>query len=284
MSKNPGDLVKDIYSTVAEGVVVSEEASKEFGATLSKLISDRLNPEDRKRPFTLRMSNLGKGDRQLWYDKHLGRPEGAIAPYTFIKFIYGELVEQLVLFLAELSGHKVTSKQEKVELNGISGHIDADVDGVTTDVKSASSHGFRKFAQKTLMDDDPFGYIEQIAGYSKARDTDGAFLAVDKVTGHLAYLPYTKEELDGVRIVERIEHMKKVIESPEPPPRCHSDVEEGKSGNRVLGVNCSYCDHKFECWKDSNDGLGLRTFLYSTGPKHFTNIEKEPNGPKEITF
>ena len=228
------------------------------------------------------MSNIGKGDRQLWYDKRYGNEE-QLPPQTLLKFIYGDIIEHLVLLLAELAGHRVTSLQAEVQIEGIKGHIDADIDDVTVDVKSTSTHAFRKFADGSLQDNDSFGYIEQIAGYATARDTDGAFLAVDKQNGHIAYLPYSKEELAVFNIRERIKHIKQVVEANEEPARCYPDEEMGTSGNRALGVNCSYCSHKVRCWADSNGGLGLRTFLYSTGPKFLTKVVKEPQ-VREVTF
>ena len=79
---------------------------------------------------------------------------------------------------------------------------------------------------------------------------------------------------------KRIEHLKEVIELPEPPARCYAPVPEGKSGNMKLGMNCSYCAHKFECWKDANDGKGLRTFIYYGGPVYLTHTEREPQVPE----
>lgn len=229
------------------------------------------------------MSNIGKGARQLWYDKRYGRDE-ELPPNTIFKFIYGDLIESLLLFLARISGHSVTSRQAEVAVDGIKGHIDADIDGVTVDAKSASTHAFRKFADKTLVENDPFGYIEQLAGYCEARDTDGAFLAADKQNGHIAYLPIPKEELKAtVNVHERIEYLKQVVDGNEAPDRCYPDEEEGASGNRALGVNCSYCSHKFRCWSDANGGIGLRTFAYSSGPKFLTKVVKEPK-VREITF
>lgn len=255
---------------------MSEKDAQEFGIELATLIADRLRAaKGGGRQFTLRMSNIGKGARQLWYDKHYGREETLSGP-TLIKFMFGDIVEQLVLFLAEQSGHAVTSRQSEVSLGGIKGHIDADIDGVTTDVKSASSHAFRKFADGSLVDNDPFGYIEQIAGYSKARDTAGAFLAVDKQHGTLAYLPFDKAELDVFDVEGRIEYIKKVVEQPDPPDRCYPDEKMGEAGNRKLGVNCSYCSHKARCWADANNGVGLRTFMYSTGPVFLTKVVVEP--------
>lgn len=278
------NLVTDIYRVLSEGCKVTDAEATEFGTEIAALIKDRL--EERLNPprdFTLRMSNIGKGARQLWYDKRHGKEED-LPPATIFKFIYGDLIEALLLFLARVSGHDVTHRQAEVAINGVKGHIDADIDGVTVDAKSASTHAFKKFATGSLIDDDPFGYIEQLAGYCEARETNGAFLAADKQNGHIAYLPISKEELKAaVDVKERIEYLKEVVESEVEPERCYSDEEEGASGNRALGINCSYCSHKFRCWADSNNGLGLRTFLYSGAPKYLTKVVREPK-VKEITF
>jgi hypothetical protein len=229
------------------------------------------------------MSNIGKGARQLWYDKRYGREED-LPPSTIFKFIYGDIIESLLLFLAKMSGHSVTHRQAEVAIDGVKGHIDADIDGVTVDVKSASTHSFRKFADGTLTDNDPFGYVEQIAGYAQARDTDGAFLAADKQNGHITYLPIDRETLKAtVNVNERIACLKKAVDSEVPPGRCYPDEEEGASGNRALGVNCSYCSHNKRCWADSNNGMGLRTFLYANGPKFLTKVVREPK-VREVTF
>jgi len=282
MSTHP--LVNDIYGVLSKGAEVTEAEANEFGSEIATLIKDRL--EERLKPpreFTLRMSNIGKGARQLWYDKRYGREE-TLPPATIFKFIYGDLIESLLLFLARVSGHSVSSRQAEVVIDGIKGHIDADIDGVTVDVKSASTYSFKKFDDRSLIENDSFGYVEQLAGYSQARDTDGAFLAADKQNGHITYMLMDKEELKAaVNVPERIEYLKKAIESDVVPERCYEDEEEGKSGNRALGVNCSYCNHKSRCWADANGGLGIRTFLYSTGPKFLTKVVREPQ-VREVTF
>lgn len=274
----------DIYRILSEGCEVTDAEATEFGTEIATLIKGRLQERlGPPREFTLRMSNIGKGARQLWYEKRYGSEE-ALPPATVLKFIYGDIIESLLLFLAARSGHNVTSRQDEVAVDGIKGHIDADIDGVTVDVKSASTYSFRKFRDGTLLEDDPFGYVEQLAGYCDARDTDGAFLAVDKQNGHVAYLSIPKEELKAaVNVPERISYLKSAVDSEVEPERCYSDEEEGASGNRVLGINCSYCSHKTRCWADSNGGLGLRTFLYSGGPKFLTKVVREPK-VKEVTF
>jgi hypothetical protein len=151
------------------------------------------------------------------------------------------------------------------------------------DVKSASTHAFRKFKEGTLADDDPFGYIEQISGYATAFGTDGAFLAGDKQNGHITLHRVSKEEVDSIDIRGRIEHLKKVVQSEEVPDRCYEPVPHGESGNLKLATGCSYCPFKKICWADANGGIGLRTFLYSGGPVHFVHVEREPK-VHEVTF
>lgn len=272
MAEHP--LIENIYKTLTESTKVPEESAKRFGEGLAAIITARVN-ESRDRGFTLRMSNLGKGARQLWYEKHF-EPEEKLEGHTLLKFLIGDITESTLLFLAEVAGHKVTNTQDEVSLAGIKGHIDAEIDGVTVDVKSASAFAFKKFKNGTLSEDDPFGYIEQIAGYSKARDTAGAFLAMDKTTGHLAYLEYPKEELHVFDIEGRIGYLKEVLDKPEIPDRCYDDEKMGESGNRKLGTNCSYCPFKKRCWADANGGIGLRTFIYASGPVFLTEVKVEP--------
>lgn len=194
-----------------------------------------------------------------------------------MKFLFGDILECLLLFLAEEAGHTVTQKQAEVNVNGVLGHIDAVIDGVVVDVKSASTYSFKKFKDGSLETNDPFGYYEQLAGYSKGLDDiPGAFLAIDKTLGHITLLSVSTEQLVPLDINGRVQHLKEMLGSDQLPGRCYEDEAMGEGGNRKLGVNCSYCPFKQECWKDSNGGLGLRSFIYSTGPVYLTTVVKEP--------
>lgn len=224
------------------------------------------------------MSNLGKGDRQLWYENQPKDPtDEVLSPQTKLKFLIGDIWEALLLFLAKEAGHTVELEQAEVELNGILGHIDAVIDGTVVDVKSASSYAFRKFQNGTLAQDDPFGYMEQMAGYSTALGgLDGVFLAVNKESAKMALFKVPAEASAALDIGERIVHLKDVVASETAPERCYQSVPFGEGGNEILGVNCSYCPFKKRCWADVNNGMGLRTFVYSDGLKHFTKVVKEP--------
>lgn len=285
MSKKVDSLVQDIYGLFGGEGHKADPANVEFFAnTLADVVRRRLAERRGDSERYLRMSNLGKPDRQLWYDLRGSGSEEELEPHVRIKFLFGDILEALLLFLAKESGHTVSHEQETVEVDGVVGHTDAVIDGVAVDVKSASTYAFQKFRTGSLREDDPFGYMEQLAGYSTALGgLDGAFLAIDKTLGHITLMQVDKEELAALDTRGRIEHLKEVIQSDDLPERCYEPVAHGESGNLALGVNCSYCPHKFKCWADANDGVGLRTFVYSKGPVHLTHVEKEPK-VFEVTF
>lgn len=275
----------DIYGVVKGGAEPEPVLVQQFADGLAGLVADRLKSASIPRVATLRMSNLGKPDRQLWYEFHPdpNDPKEELEPHTLLKFLIGDIYEAVLLFLAKVAGHSVAQEQAEVEIDGIKGHIDAVIDDVVVDVKSASTFAFKKFKFGTLADDDPFGYIDQIGGYMAALGKPGAFLAGDKQNGHLALLSIPREETEGLRISDRITHLKAMIDDEAEPERCYEPVPDGTSGNLALAVGCSYCPHKFRCWSDANNGIGVRTFLYSTGPKHLVKVEREPKVP-ELTF
>lgn len=276
-------LVEDIYG-LFKGHTCSEENVQAFGHSLARIINDRMAERRDEHVPTLRMSNLGKPDRQLWYDINGSGTVEDFPPNVRIKFLYGDILEALLLFLAAEAGHKVQQTQVEVVVDGIVGHNDAVIDGVVVDVKSASTYAFKKFKDGTLREDDPFGYMEQLAGYSTGLGgLDGAFLAIDKTLGHLTLLKVDKDELAALDTRGRISHIQDVLSSDVPPDRCYSPVDMGTSGNQKLDIGCSYCSHKFNCWADANEGIGLRSFLYSTGPVHLTTVINEPK-VMEITF
>ena len=226
----------------------------------------------------LRMSNIGKGDRFLWNHYNNVQKSEEMQGHTLVKFLYGHLIEELLLFLTRASGHEVTAEQKQCEIKGITGSMDCKIDGVVTDVKSVSSYGFKKFKDGTLAYDDPFGYVAQIKGYAEAEgQTTFGWLAMDKQNGHLTYLMYDQEDTQapvyekiGFDITDRIEHVQLMVEEQEPPKQCYEPKPDGKSGNMKLDIGCSYCAYKKACWP------GLRAFSYSTGPRFLTEVVNEP--------
>lgn len=274
-TKSIDSLTDDIYQTLVNGVNdVPDEVLDKFAGNLASTLKQRLKREEREP--TLRMSNVGKPcERQLWYELHSTQGE-ALRPETYLKFLFGDLVESLLLFLAELSGHTVEGTQDTQEIEGIKGHRDAVIDGVLIDVKSASTYSFQKFKNGTLEENDSFGYLPQLQSYLYAGQNDpivtdktrAGFLVVDKTLGHVHL---DMHEFDHQSWPEIYKRKKDVVSQELPPARAFTDVPEGKSGNYKLGTACSYCSFRETCWPN------LRTFIYSTGPKYLTRVEREPN-------
>ena len=164
----------------------------------------------------LRMSILGKPSRQLWYDKFSPKDKKEENAGLNLKFLYGHIIEHLVLYLAKLAGHKIEDQQMKVEIDGVTGHIDSKIDGEICDVKSASSFSFKKFQTGEIVDDDPFGYLAQLSGYETANGTkDGGFLVVDKSTGDICF--YKPDDMAKPNVKTLIKDLKNTLEQDTPP-------------------------------------------------------------------
>ena len=149
-------LVEDIYNKIGvladnQHIDLEEDTIEQFGESMKQILYDWSHPTPRGKP-ALRMSNIGRKERQLWYDmKSEGTPE-RMPPSLFIKFLYGHLLEEIVLFLVKLSGHEVTSEQKEITVSGIKGHMDCVIDGEVVDVKTASGFAFKKFKDGTLAE------------------------------------------------------------------------------------------------------------------------------------
>ena len=273
-------LVPDIYKhleSLSDGVPLplTEAEIDKTVADMKEALMSWATPRDRDQKFTVRMSNVGKPSRQLWYEKRDPQGRGGIDGPTQIKFLYGHLLEEIVLMLVRMAGHKVTDEQKEVTVEGIVGHMDCKINGEVVDVKTASRFAFNKFKEGRLAQDDPFGYLGQLAGYEAAEGTEnGGFLVLNKESGELCM--YVPDDLDKPNIRSSIDILLPALELDTPPELCYSPIPDGKKGNMKLSKGCNWCKYKFKCYADSNDGKGLRTFKYSNGRTYLTEVVVEP--------
>ena len=272
-------LVEDIYSlfTSNEPTKISANVLQEFAKDVTDAVVNALT-EERKPRNNLRLSMIGQPARKVWYSIRSTEQE-ELAGSDYIKFLYGDILEALLVFLSKVSGHKVSDQQKQVVLNDVVGHQDAVVDNVLVDFKSASSFSFKKFTEGMVFKDDPFGYVAQLSAYAQANNgKEAGWVVIDKTTGQIAYCPVHQMEM--INASQKIDYLRNAIKDSEPPSRCYDDVPDGKSGNMQLATGCNYCAYKFDCWSDANNGKGLRAFQYANSVKYLTKVDREPNVPE----
>lgn len=279
MTKSIQTLKSDIENVLSTGEGWTEDIAAWVGEQISKGLTRQLTPRDNT-TGTLRMSSLGQPcERKLWYSVQpsLSSLKEVLQPNTLNKFIFGDMIESYTLGLIKASGHSLEGMQDQVQILGIKGSRDCVIDGMVFDIKSASTMSMNKFKNNGLRENDPFGYLSQLSSYVYASKDDplvtnkthGGFVAIDKQFGHIEIDIYdlTTELANKEAEVQR---KKDVVKSAETPERAFEDIPDGKSGNRKLGTNCSYCEFKQICWPD------LQTYIYSTGPRYLTEVVREP--------
>lgn len=300
MSKTIDTLTEDIYNILDSGldhepdVDLAAVYAMRIGGEFAKSTLKRDKPREKGKLWA---SDLGKPClRQHWYNFNMPEQKEPFTGNTKFKFLYGNILEEAVLYMAEEAGHTVTHQQHRVEgtiprSNGldweVSGRIDGLIDGVLVDVKSTSSYGYERYKYGINPSNDSFGYLSQLGFYEAFGDfgqspTDRGFVWIDKQNGHIKYGSCVVESKE--QLIEKAKDIADAVETSDVKlvPRAYVPEAYGKSGNRSLPMACSYCPSKQECWKDSNGGEGLRTFAYNHKPVHFTTIVRVPKVP-EIT-
>ena len=135
-------LVPHIYEDLeklsdGKPLPITEEEVDRVVANMKTAIMEWCNPSERSKNFTVRMSNVGKPARQLWYEKRDPQGRGNIDGPTQIKFLYGHLLEEIVLMLVRMADYEVTDEQKEVKVDGVVGHMDCKINGEVVDVKTA---------------------------------------------------------------------------------------------------------------------------------------------------
>lgn len=299
---NQSDVVEQIRQLLqrpasGETLTISDEDLAVLGARIADNVSKGLRSRlpQKRTEKALYFSEIGSPcHRKVWY-RFNGYPGEELSAAALIKFMYGDILEELVLFLAEQAGADVSDRQGRREIDlgdgwKIKGRIDAVINGQLVDVKSASTPSFNKICGGKLTEDDPFGYLSQLYGYwaspdsEKQGDHHPAFLVIDKTLGNVGFASYASHMSTDeiIRLVlDKGAKLKEDVLKSTPPERGFEAVADGKSGNMKLCTHCSYCPYKEDCWADANDGKGLRTFFYSNGPRFLTKVVKQPDVPEK---
>lgn len=270
-------LIDDIYAVIRGEGGWDRAVSKYLGDTISEVAYQRFHKVPEPRGY-LSLSAIGTPcPTKLWRKVNTPGDGEPLNAETLGTFFYGDLLEALVIALAKASGHDVQGEQDKLDVHGIKGHRDCIIDGMTIDVKSASSYSFTKFANHQLREDDPFGYISQLSSYVYAGKDDprvidktkGAFLVVKKDRFKLCLDEYDfTEELKSKEA--EMEAAKALVAGPIPDYRVPPVPQSKTSPNEMLSIQCSYCEFHRKCFPEA------RAFLYSTGKTYLTKVVSEP--------
>ena len=242
-------------------VQADKKLVEEFGEACKNALLKQFT-EDRKSKFEIRMSNAGRPLCQLQMEAKGVKGEGQ--PYNVkIRNTFGDLIEALALFIMKSAGVNVKNEQKKVtyefEGNKIEGKQDVEIENKIWDIKSASPYSFdKKFGEEggfqEVVRDDTFGYASQGFLYSESQNKDfGGWIAINKSTGEWAVCetpklvePYKSEA------IKKAKDNVKAIKDGAPFKRQYEAIEEkfrGKpTGNKVLGLACSFCPYKLPCW------------------------------------
>lgn len=271
-------LVNDMEQVLLGNGGWDATITKYLSTTISQVAGDRFSKPQEPRGY-LSLSGLGNPcDRDLWYKVNMTDKAEPLGAETLGTFFYGDLLEAVVIALAKASGHDVQGEQDRLDVHGIKGHRDVVIDGVTVDVKSASSFSFEKFKAGKLREEDPFGYISQLSSYVYAGKEDplvtdkkrGAFLAVRKDRFKLCLDMYDFTEELKTKEAEILKK-KEVVSGPIPEERIPPVPQSKTSPNTKLATKCGYCGFRKECYPEA------RTFIYSNGPVFLVDVEKVPN-------
>ena len=237
--------------------VMADSTIQQVASDVSEALQRQFGGEKKRKDFRLRMSNVGRPTCQLWYDKN--KPEKALPfPTTFImNMMIGDIVEAVFKGLMTEAGiHYEDSKEVSLDVgkSKVSGTYDIVVNDAVDDIKSASDWSYRnKFESfETVSADDAFGYVGQLAGYAKAMGKKaGGWWVVNKANGSFKYIPAS--DLDVDKEVAKLEENVKTV-TLNKFKRCYEPEEEtfrGKpTGNKILGIECKFCDFKFDCWEN----------------------------------
>ena len=224
--------------------------------------------------FRLRMSNVGKPLCQLQMQAKGVEPEKPSHDFI-VRMIIGDMLEALVIVLLKASKIEVKSQHQKVSLGvgdtQIEGEYDIELDDGIYDIKSVSPFSFTtKFnadnGYDKIKQSDSFGYISQGHGYGMAANKPfKGWIAINKTTGEIVFTDAKHTDEEKKEVYSKIYNNSVALLEEKPFERCFTDIEEvyysKPTGNRTLGIECSYCPYKHDCW----DNLEFRRQLPSKG-------------------
>tara|TARA_B100000214_G_scaffold359457_1_gene320919 strand:- start:6234 stop:7121 length:888 start_codon:yes stop_codon:yes gene_type:complete len=265
-----------------ESVEVEDEWIEDAGEMFKDCLRKQLAPRPEE-DFRIRMSNIGKPTCQLQREKE-GAPKSRNEYNFIVKMMLGDATECIMEVLLKAAGLNITGGKEDVELkinsHTIKGQDDIHIDGAVFDTKSCSPYAFNnkwRAGISGLKDDDPFGYIKQMIGYSDAQGKPaGGWVVVNKSTGEVTIVgaEFSDKELEEHR--REMADTVDLVFSDKPFKKCF-DVElettrgQMPTGSLKVPMGCTFCSYMKECWPNAR--YLPHTVSKAKNPKHYWYTE-----------
>ena len=249
-----------------------EEFIESVAASIQKQFS---RPSDKS---GIRMSGLG---RPLCQQQHEIAGDKEMMDYTtFMRFIFGDMIESLAVLAMRMSGVEIVDLQKKVELEldddiKISGTLDIIIDDGSGpkvwDIKSASDYSFNhKFGAfggyEKIKEDDTFGYVMQGYLYSTA-------------VGLIMCPAPDDQEQDRKQYIADAKARAKYLLSNKPFRKefqPEKEMHKGEpTGNMLMPRTCSFCGHKSKCWPKAKFAPKATSRAQSRPGTWYTKLAKE---------
>lgn len=264
--------VQDFLKKAGRGEIDSsrlEPLIEKFGEDCKAAIRKQLSSRG---GYRLRMSGIGRPLCQQQLEKK-GMTQD-VAYNDVMRFLMGDLVEAVALFVMKGAGINVVSEQKECDLTiadqDIKGTLDVvlNIDGEEKvwDVKSTSPWSFEnKFSGRggyeAIKEDDPFGYIMQGHLYAESdKKPFGGWIAINKSSGEWDFVEapenqdadrkeYLKEANRIVKAIITDAKFKIPFEAvPETYIRGGQKID---TGNKLMPKTCTFCSFKEHCWKNA---------------------------------
>ena len=245
----------------------------------------KLYEDDPNKPFTMRMSNLGRPLCQL----QMEQAKAARVENDWnlpLRLIYGGVIEGLCVNILRHANVGLEEEQTQVSFmlagHKINGTLDIIIKGKVYDIKSASSYSFKeKFASyESLKASDDFGYITQLALYSAASGAPmGGWVVIDKSSGDFKVVEVPDEhQADKEAALRLASDNVRALTSGRAFKQCFSDEVETyrrkETNNRTLCKQCTYCPFRYSCWKGLQYLPSACSTAYEKPHKYYTEYHE----------
>lgn len=253
-------VLEKLSNNESDKLTVKDEWIEEAGEAFKDALRRQFTRQDEG--FRLRMSNVGRPLCQLQQAKKKAKQERK--SYNFImRMLLGDAVESIMDVVLKIAGANITSSKDKVDLkiekHSIKGETDLSIDGKVWDIKSSSSYAFDHKWKKgfpALQDDDAFGYVGQLIGYSEGlKKKPGGWIVVNKNNGEVLCMEAKVNKSQKQAVLDQMKMKADALDDGWKFRRCFRPEDDffnrKYTNSKKLPMSCVFCDFRSSCWPNA---------------------------------